>query len=962
LATTTLVLKSGSYCAARGRWGDLDQDDLANSRDALAILSSIVGLPVGPGFDLTLGDVDGDTKTNSRDALILLSYAVGLPIPGQRVLLVAGGACATGQVPQVTILPDTADVVVGQSISIVGIARDLSGAPVTITGGSLSSADPTIAVAIDGTITGRQPGTTMVTGALGPGVQVQVPVIVRAKRGTWYVDAQRAQGATVQLGTQRWPFSTPEHAFPLVSEGDTIRVAPGIVDYEGSGCYGECSSYGSALSAGVVVIGDTLPDGTRPVLRAAEADGLAGFSWSGGVHGELRNLVLRGFYAPVYLDGLRSLVVDNIRIEEPQTRYAYGIYAYGFVDTVRVHRSDLIADTSGYQSNEGLYINNGASYVEVLDSKLWYWGDGGIYGNNVDSLDVFRSDLSYTDYAGISVDNSGSGRGLNARISQNRMIDNYYEGVSVDVAGRVALDHNYIFALDDDAIEIYGSSGCCGGEAPQRGSPLAGAAAQASSGTKVTMLGDSIKFRASSYDWLYVSDMDSLLVDSLWLENPADTAMYQYGYAYTNYARITNSKLLNLYSRGLDFEGRELVVDNTRFTGCAVCSWNYGHALQAYAGNDSGPQVRVTNSSFFNLQYGVYASSSNTAAGPMVIAGNTFDSLATALYLYGDSLAITDNTFANVRDYALFGKPGYTAGRSFVEAQILRNQVGCAVVGGYTSWGLVSYEAPARFEYNAVRNCKYGLYAYNYSYPTATVVFRGDTVLPDSTSYDRVGIRPDGKWQPTIVRNRIVGGYYGIDLTTTDTTVTAVLDSNAVSGTGYAAVNVYYLYGPVTGTYNNIGNNLAYGIYDPTGRGAHSFTEGRFVGNMTWAIYAPAGALAFDATNNWWGAATGPHTAGADSVNGNVTTSPWLTTDNTAGLPALAPAFLAGAPAGARPAASPGAPPQRSVGHAPATPAVDPRADLARRQTERVARQAAKDQERAARHPHAPPRGATRRY
>ncbi len=945
LATTTLVLKSGAYCAARGRWGDLDKDELANSRDALAILSSIVGLPVGAGFDLSLGDVDGDAKTNSRDALILLSYAVGLPIPGQRVLLVAGGACTTGQVPQVTILPDTADLVVGQSVDIVGIARDASGALVTITGGSLSSADPSIATASDGTITGREPGSTTVTGSLGPGLQVSVPVIVRAQRGIWYVDAQRAQGATVQLGTQPWPFATPEHAFPLVAEGDTIRVAPGIVDYEGG--------TGPGLKAGVVVIGDTLPDGTRPVLRASEVDGLTAFPWYGGLHGEVRNLVLRGFYQPVYLSGLKSLLVDDVRIEEPQTRYAYGIYAGGFVDTLRVHRSEFLADTSGYQSYQGLYVGSGASYVEVSDSKLWYWGDGAIYGYDVDSLDVFRSDLSYTDYAGIYVSNYG-GQPLNARISQNRFLDNYYEAVSVNGAGRIALDHNYIYEIDDDAIQIYGSSGCCVG-APQRGAPVGRAAAQATSGTKVTMLGDSIKFRASDWDWLYVSNMDSLLVDSLWLENPADTAMWQYGYIYTNYARVTNSKLLNLYYQGLDFAGRELVVDKTQFTGCAVCSWNYGYAVQAYAGNDSGPRVRVTNSSFFNIQYGIYAYSNNTAGGPMVVANNTFDSVATGAYLYGDSLAVTDNSFANVRYYAVWSQPGYTTGRSFVEAQFLRNQVTCAVAG-YTSYGLRHDNGPARFENNAVRNCRYGFYAYNASYPTAAVVFRGDTIFPDSTTYYRVGIRPDGKWQPIIVANHITGGYYGIDLTTTDAAVTATIDSNVVTGAGYAGVDLYYVNGPVTGAYNNINSNPLYGVHNQYGTGSRSFTQGRFVGNAARAVYNLA-AGSFGATQNWWGNAAGAGGGVADSVFGAVDVSSPLTSDPlgvTVPLAPPMPAVIAGSSrlASASPAVRPS--PAASV-----QPATD-RPSAAQREAAREARRAAKDQERAARRPQAPGRNPER--
>ena len=37
---------SGTFCVARGRWGDLDDDGQANSRDALAILSSVIGLTI----------------------------------------------------------------------------------------------------------------------------------------------------------------------------------------------------------------------------------------------------------------------------------------------------------------------------------------------------------------------------------------------------------------------------------------------------------------------------------------------------------------------------------------------------------------------------------------------------------------------------------------------------------------------------------------------------------------------------------------------------------------------------------------------------------------------------------------------------------------------------------------------------------------------------------------------------
>ncbi|HXV85518.1 MAG TPA: dockerin type I domain-containing protein, partial [Gemmatimonadales bacterium] len=77
LVTATIQVLGGGFCPAMGRWGDLDGDRQANSRDALAILSNLVNLPAPPGFNVTLGDVDGDGLTNSRDALIVLSYSVG---------------------------------------------------------------------------------------------------------------------------------------------------------------------------------------------------------------------------------------------------------------------------------------------------------------------------------------------------------------------------------------------------------------------------------------------------------------------------------------------------------------------------------------------------------------------------------------------------------------------------------------------------------------------------------------------------------------------------------------------------------------------------------------------------------------------------------------------------------------------------------------------------------------------
>ncbi|MGD8727381.1 MAG: dockerin type I repeat-containing protein, partial [Gemmatimonadales bacterium] len=262
----------GVACPAIGRWGDLDGDLRANSRDALAILSDVVGMST-VGFDLALGDVDGDGLANSRDALILLSYAVGIDIAGQRVLLVAPGACVTPEVPTLAIVPDTIDLAVNQRFRPLLTPTDGSGVPGAINVQSWYVDDPIVAAIVDerGTLMGRGEGTTTLRAALGPGIMVSAPVVVRAQRGTWWVDTEVGLSQPVQLGTEKYPLAWPNWAFLAAAEGDTIRFKPGI--HEFNSYWADEDANLDDLYHGVVFIGDTLADGTRPIVRGPEGDG-----------------------------------------------------------------------------------------------------------------------------------------------------------------------------------------------------------------------------------------------------------------------------------------------------------------------------------------------------------------------------------------------------------------------------------------------------------------------------------------------------------------------------------------------------------------------------------------------------------------------------------------------------------------------------------------------------------------
>ncbi|HXI34167.1 MAG TPA: Ig-like domain-containing protein, partial [Gemmatimonadales bacterium] len=215
-----LTVTSAMFCPSRGFWGDIDRDGASNSRDALLILSKVVGLPVDTTFDTVstaplivdttlfdsgLGDVNSDGNVTSVDALIILSTAVGIPIPGQRVMLLAPGGCGTGSALTLAVFPNTAQLAIDQAYQLLAQGRDSAGRTVTLSNATWRSSNLNVAgVDADGTVHGRAPGSAVITAAVGPGVTATATVTV-APRTKWFVNVA-VTGAPVQFGTAAFPF------------------------------------------------------------------------------------------------------------------------------------------------------------------------------------------------------------------------------------------------------------------------------------------------------------------------------------------------------------------------------------------------------------------------------------------------------------------------------------------------------------------------------------------------------------------------------------------------------------------------------------------------------------------------------------------------------------------------------------------------------------------------------------
>ena len=82
LTVTYPTLNSGSVTVAQGGLlGDVNADGLANSTDALIVLSCDAGFNTAAFCPMNCGDTNADGYVNSTDALIILSYDAAMTVP-----------------------------------------------------------------------------------------------------------------------------------------------------------------------------------------------------------------------------------------------------------------------------------------------------------------------------------------------------------------------------------------------------------------------------------------------------------------------------------------------------------------------------------------------------------------------------------------------------------------------------------------------------------------------------------------------------------------------------------------------------------------------------------------------------------------------------------------------------------------------------------------------------------------
>lgn len=795
------VWSDRAYCPAAGRYGDIDGDQAANSRDALLALSYAVGTTV-PG-NPAMGDVDGDGATGARDALIILSSAVGLDVSGFRVLLVAPGACASARRPLLALLPGPVTFDVGQRARYTAIASDSTGAGIAVTDVYwLSSDDRVATVSPEGVVTAVAPGTATITVKRQSGTTASATVTVLQRRTHW-VDAFAAPDRENQIGAPELPFASLQDGLNYARPGDTVRVRLGR--YQGP----------VAIDRRVVVIGDTGAAGERPRIESGGGSQSAGVQLGTASSVALYNLAIEGFETGVQGSALDTLELDGVRIRLAQGSCGWAGIAVDQARALMVRRSTLVGDGQWSGCANGIVVNLTAGLILVEDAAVTDFGWDGIAAFMPESVVVRRSTISdnyyFGLYFGLAVGDYGFGgdappRGAGAAaatvpasvawvVEQSHLLRNYFGAIHTSQVRSGYLAHSLIDMADyDNAIEVYGSAGA----------------------GYVTLLADSL-LRTANYNWMYAWGLDSVVVDSTQVAGTGGSWFYNVGLV-----RVTRSSILDIigYGAGIGVSygyggtGGRLVVDSVHLRGSPQCS-QCGDGIGATATGvyvdrllaeqlDNGVWVSdsnatVTNSTFRDLQYGVYAPSTLSPRPRVAVRRSTFLRAYNGVYSQNAVTVVDSSSFTagggsrgisawgggadTVRFNTVTGyRYGIEVGDSVVAQDtvlqpgsyafyayrsssapgdtvvFVNNSVTCDAPGAAWAQGFYLYRVTHRIVGNAVTGCSSGIWAGSGENVNSSSVRNNTVVIPAGANYP--GIYVQG-YRAEVAGNTVTGGTLG---------------------------------------------------------------------------------------------------------------------------------------------------------------------------------------------------------
>lgn len=117
-----VVMAAPAALAAQQKHGDVNGDGVVGALDAQAILTSVVGSALPPGFVAANGDANCDAVVNALDALVVLSFVIGRDVSMQCV-----GKSFGPSATRVTITPSDTSLLIDRGMWLRATLRDSGG-------------------------------------------------------------------------------------------------------------------------------------------------------------------------------------------------------------------------------------------------------------------------------------------------------------------------------------------------------------------------------------------------------------------------------------------------------------------------------------------------------------------------------------------------------------------------------------------------------------------------------------------------------------------------------------------------------------------------------------------------------------------------------------------------------------------------------------------------------------------
>lgn len=776
---STAVVDNGLYCPALGFWGDVDGDGAVDSRDALLVLSAVVGLDVSAYPNINaLGDVVGTGTLTATDALVILMHTVGLDVSATypRVAQLAIGSCGSTVATAYTVVPGTATLLVTQAAQLAFQASS-NGAARVLTGVTWRSSNPGVAsVTPQGVLVAVAPGTATLEAHSGLVDSGGAVITVVARETRHYVQAS-AVANTNQLGTSALPLATLTAAAQLARNGDTVYVLPGTYTAP------------VVFDSNVVVLGAGTP--AAPVLLAPDSAGMAAVTLNGPGRSELHDVTITTGYRAVAVGPADTVVLDSVTATSPAG--TCGDAAVSVVSIPALYVRDSHFAGGGATCNYGIEISGNAGLVVVDSTEISDFGIDALYAYNADSVAIVGSSL-HNNYAAVEVSGSGTGGTTIANVpasptvalfvDSSRVTANTLEGIYAELTRSAWIAHSFIAESVGEPIVVVDGSGSSG---------------------SLHLLADSLALTGAT-EWVNAEEVDSVLVDSVRVFGTVYAGLV----TGSSYVQVLTSSVEGLQSEGagIEVEGGTVMMDSVTVAGSAACNLCatgiYTGAAQTTLSRVSGQNLyqgiesydtslSVTGSSFADVTYGIYGSGlsgtkpvvnvqsttlTNASYGVYlldrigVLGALTVNGGLVGVYTYGGTADtvrgsaftnseygvetsdtttyVANNVFTTPEFTGVYLASGVTTG-----ATVLGNTFACDSTGSDV-YAVYGGAANVTVQSNTVTDCDGGLYLYGAA-DTNTATVRGNTIAVTSMSF-APGVEIVEPFRAVVVGNTITGG------------------------------------------------------------------------------------------------------------------------------------------------------------------------------------------------------------